>query len=104
MGSILAISPAPSANNVAEQFVQVNIQIGLEIPNDKSLSEEQRRNEFERILLGPTDMKCIVMFTLGQYRCNFSPAEIDFFTAAFRNWAIAPIQLYLAKNAGQTLE
>ena len=104
MGSLLAISPAVAANNVAEQFVQYNIQKGLEILNDKNLSEEQRSNEFESLLLSLMDMKRIAMFTLGQYRRSSSPAEIDSFAAAFQDYAVALYQLYLAKYAGQTLK
>ena len=53
-----------------------NIHKGLDILNNKSLSVEQRRSQFEDFLLGLTDMRRIADFTLGQYRRNLSPTDL----------------------------
>ena len=67
-GPALAASPA-------EDFVQQNIHKGLELLNNKQLSADQRRTQFEGFLLGLTDMKRIADFTLGQYRRTASPQD-----------------------------
>jgi phospholipid transport system substrate-binding protein len=105
LGSIPALSlPAFAAGNAAETFVADNVQKGLAILNNKSLSAEQRRSQFEGFLLGLTDMKRIADFTLGQYRRGASPETVAAFEAAFQNYAVAVYQSYFAKYAGQTLK
>jgi phospholipid transport system substrate-binding protein len=99
-----AAFPALAAGNAAETFVEENVQKGLGILNNKSLSTEQRRSQFEAFLLGLTDMKRIADFTLGQYRRGASPETIAAFDAAFQNYAVAVYQSYFAKYAGQTLK
>lgn len=97
LGSAQAASPA-------ETFVQDNIQTGLDILNNKNLSIEQRRAQFETFLLGISDMNRTADFTLGQYRRSASPADITAFEAAFKSYAIAVYQAYFSKYAGQTLK
>jgi phospholipid transport system substrate-binding protein len=96
--------PAMAAPNPAEEFVQDNIHKGLELLNNKQLSPDQRRTQFEGFLLGLTDMKRIADFTLGQYRRSASPADLAAFESAFQNYAVAVYQSYFAKYAGQTLK
>ena len=95
---------AALAANVAETFVQDNVRKGLEILNNKALPTDQRRSQFETLLLGLTDMKRIADFTLGNYRKGANPAEVTAFEAAFQNYAVAVYQSYFAKYAGQTLK
>src|ERR1700679_3127978 len=83
--SLLGGLPALAAGNVAEAFVDDNIHKGLDILNNKTLSTEQRRVQFEGFLLGLTDMKRIAVFTLGNYRRSASQADQDAFDAAFQN-------------------
>jgi len=96
-GPALAASPA-------EDFVQQNIHKGLELLNNKQLSADQRRTQFEGFLLGLTDMKRIADFTLGQYRRTASPQDLAAFESAFQNYAVAVYQSYFAKYAGQSLK
>jgi len=100
----LLAGPAFAAANPAEEFVQDNIHKGLELLNNKQLSADQRRVQFEGFLLGLTDMKRIADFTLGQYRRSATPADLAAFEAAFQNYAVAVYQSYFAKYAGQTLK
>ena len=92
------------AANPAEDFVQQNIHKGLELLNNKQLSTEQRRTQFESFLLGLTDMKRIADFTLGQYRRTASPQDLAAFENAFQNYAVAVYQSYFSKYAGQSLK
>src|ERR1700744_3432817 len=100
----MLVGPALAAANPAEQFVQDNIHKGLELLNNKQLSADQRRTQFQGFLLGLTDMKRIADFTLGQYRRSASPADLAAFESAFQNYAVAVYQSYFAKYAGQSLK
>ena len=93
-----------SAATPAESFVSSNVERGLTILNNGSLSTEQKRQQFERFLLGLTDMKRIAMFTLGQYRRGAAESDLDAFASAFQNYAVAVYQSYFARYAGQTLQ
>ncbi len=97
------LTPA-QASPAAEAFVQDNIHKGLDILNNKALSIDQRRSQFETFLMGLADMKRIADFTLGQYRRGASPADVAAFEDAFHNYATAVYQSYFAKYAGQTLK
>lgn len=99
----LAMS-VPALANPAEDYVQGNINKGLAILNNRQLSADQRRSQFENFLLGLTDMKRIADFTLGQYRRSASPADLAAFEGAFQNYATAVYQSYFSKYAGQTLK
>jgi len=101
-GAFAAAEPAAAASG-AEAFVQTNVTRGLAILNNKSVGVEQRRVEFERFLLGLTDMKRIANFTLGQYKRTATPQEQEQFAAAFQNYATAVYQSYFVKYSGQTL-
>jgi phospholipid transport system substrate-binding protein len=102
--SLTALAAAPaSAATPAESFVQTNVQKGLAILNNKGLSEDQKRVQFQSFLLGLTDMKRIANFTLGVYRRSASPQDQDEFAAAFQAYAIAVYQSYFAKYSGQSL-
>ena len=109
LATILSLSAAlftgPAfAASPAEDFVQQNIHKGLELLNNKQLSVEQRRTQFESFLLGLTDMKRIADFTLGQYRRTASPQDLAAFENAFQNYAVAVYQSYFSKYAGQSLK
>jgi phospholipid transport system substrate-binding protein len=99
----LAVS-APAHADPASDYVQQNIARGLAILNNKQISTDQRRVQFEGFLLSLTDMKRIADFTLGQYRRSASPADLAAFEGAFQNYATAVYQSYFAKYAGQTLK
>ena len=99
----LAVTPAAAASP-AEQYVSDNIHKGLELLNNKSLSVDQRRTQFEQFLLSLTDMNRIAVFTLGNYRRQMSDADQKVFEAAFQNYAVSVYQSYFQKYAGQTLK
>jgi phospholipid transport system substrate-binding protein len=101
--SVLA-APAAEAATPAEQYISQNIQHGLGILNNRSLSVAQRRDQFAHFLVNLTDMKRIALYTLGQYRRSASPADLDAFSAAFENYATAVYQSYFSRYSGQTLQ
>ncbi|MDE2463270.1 MAG: ABC transporter substrate-binding protein [Alphaproteobacteria bacterium] len=88
----------------AEHFVQVNIDRGLGILSNKGLSEAQRRHEFRQFLLELADIRRTALFTLGAGRRTATPAQVDDFVEAFKNYAIAIYQARLSAFSGQRLK
>ena len=101
---VLAGPAAAAAPTVAESFVDENIHKGLEILRDKRLSNVQRRDQFEGLLLTLVDVRRIALFTLGQYRRSAPPDDVEAFVNAFKNYAAAAYQSYFAKYTDQTLK
>jgi phospholipid transport system substrate-binding protein len=102
--AVSLFAPAAEASTQGEQFIANNVQKGLSILNDRALSEAQRREQFSRFLLNLTDMKRIALYTLGQYRRGASQADLDQFSSAFQDYAVAVYQSYFARYSGQTLK
>lgn len=104
--AISVLTPAAEAatQTQSEQFIDQNIQKGLAILNNRSLSEAQRRDQFSRFLLDLTDMRRIAMYTLGQYRRGASQADLDQFQTAFRDYATSVYQSYFSRYSGQKLQ
>ena len=100
---LLTAYPAAAATP-AETFVNDNIQKGLSILRDQKLTTDQRRDQFQALLLNLVDVPRIALFTLGQYRRTAPQADIDAFVAAFRNYATAAYQSYFSKYTDQTLK
>jgi len=102
-GGLMAVSQPAAAATGPETFVQANVNKGLAILNNKGISAEQRRVQFQQFILGLTDMRRIATFTLGQYKNSATPQERDQFVAAFQNYATAVYQSYFSKYTGQSL-
>jgi len=104
--AISVLTPAAEAatQTQSEQFIDQNIQKGLAILNNRSLSEAQRRDQFSHFLLDLTDMRRIAMYTLGQYRRGASQADLDQFATAFRDYASSVYQSYFQRYSGQRLQ
>lgn len=93
-----------AASNPAEAFVQQNIDKGYGILNNMQLSDADRRTQFREFMLALTDTKRIGMFTLGQYANSASKADVDAYTSAFTDYAVAVYESRLSKYRGQTLK
>ena len=101
---LLMTQPAAAAQNVAESFVDENIHKGLDILKDKKLSPNQRRDQFEALLLGLVDVRRIGLFTLGQYRRTAPPEDVEAFIGAFKNYATAAYHSYFVRYTDQNLK
>lgn len=104
MGLTMASLLPASAATPAEAFIADNIQKGLTILNDRQLSEADRADRFQQLLLGLANTKRIAAFTLGQYVRTAPQADLDEFAAAFQDYSIAVYRSYLSKYAGQSLK
>ena len=102
--AVSVLAPAAEASPQGEQFIAKDVQRGLSILNDRSLSEAQRREQFSHFVINLTDMKRIALFTLGQYRRGASQADLDQFSNAFQDYAVAAYQSYFGRYSGQTLK
>src|ERR1700761_7376411 len=78
-----------SAASPAETYIQDNVQKGLSILNDKSLSRDAMRTQFQSFLEGLTDVRRIAIFTLGPAAKTAAPADGDAFVEASRGYAAA---------------
>jgi phospholipid transport system substrate-binding protein len=94
---------AARAATPAEEFVQTNVQKGLEILNSNA-SHAQKREEFRGFLLRLTDLKRIADYTLGPAKNSTSPADLAAFEDAFREYAFAVYESEFSRYSGQTLK
>jgi phospholipid transport system substrate-binding protein len=92
-----------NASPAAEAFVQRNVDHGLQVLNNPSLSKEQRQAQFRNFLLTLTDLRRIALYTLGPARRSTTPAEQDTFIEAFRDYAFAVYGAEFSKYSGQSL-
>ena len=100
----MAFAAPAKASSPAEQFVQTNVEKGLGILNDKKLSEAQKKAQFRDFLLSLASLNRTARFTLGAAVRTATPQQVEAFTAAFRNYAIAVYQTRLAAYSGQRLK
>ena len=98
-----AAQPARAASP-AETFIDQNVQKGLAILANQSLSDTQRKAQFRTFLLGLTDLDRIALFTLGPAKRTASDADKAAFVDAFRDFAISIYETRLTSYSGQTLK
>jgi phospholipid transport system substrate-binding protein len=91
------------ASATAETFVAENITKSLAILNNSALTEQQRSQQFEALLLSLTDMRRIGIFTLGQYAKAATAADQDAFVTAFQAYSEAVYRSYFNQFSGQKL-
>src|SRR5580692_2880789 len=97
----LAALPARAATP-AESFVSVNIQKGLTILGNRTLPQAEKSARFREFLTALTDIRRIALFTLGPVKRTASPADLDAFVDAFRDFAVAVYESRLSAYSGQT--
>jgi phospholipid transport system substrate-binding protein len=103
IASALLAIPA-SAATPAEAFVEANIQTGLGILQDKSLSEVDRRAHIRAFLLALLDTHRIGLYALGPAQQTASPADLDAYSQAFQAFMIASYESRLGGYDGQSMK
>jgi phospholipid transport system substrate-binding protein len=105
LAAIVGAAPLAAAHAAtpAEEFVQTNVEKGLQIL-DSNASKDEKRTEFRNFLLNLTDLKRIADYTLGPVRRTVSPADLAAFEEAFRDYAFAVYESEFTKYSGQTLK
>lgn len=104
MAATVTFASSAAAASSAEQFVNENVQKGMSILNNKALSKDQRRDQFQDFLLTLADLKGIADYTLGQYRRGAPAGDIAAYEAAYKEYALAVYRGYFDKFSGQTLQ
>ncbi|HEY1615270.1 MAG TPA: ABC transporter substrate-binding protein [Rhizomicrobium sp.] len=99
----LAVARPALAETAPETYVRVNVQHGLSILGNRSISDSDRRLQFRNFLTNLTDIRRIALFTLGAARRTSPPDEVERFVEAFREYAIAVYESRLTAYAGQSL-
>jgi len=95
---------AAQADTPAETYIRDNVQKGLTILNNASLSPADKQAQFQSFLESLTDIHRIAVFTLGDAAKSAPPADVEAFEQAFRGYAAAVYQQQLAHYSGQTLK
>ena len=99
----LIFSPGYAAAPV-ETFVQQNIDRGIALMNDKSLSDADRRAKLTALLTELLDTKKMALFMLGGAREQAAAADLDTYADAYRAFTIAGYEAQLDGYGGQSLK
>jgi ABC-type transporter MlaC component len=70
----------------AENFVRTDLEKGLSILSDRTISDAERRANLQTYLASFIDFRRIALFSLGVARQYATPAQVDQFVDAFRNY------------------
>jgi len=100
---LFALTTSAFAESQAENYVRINVQKGLTILGNRNIADTERRTEFRNFLTSLTDIRRIALFTLGPARRTATPAQVEGFVDAFRNYAVAVYESRLKSYAGQSL-
>ena len=101
MSMVFHVHAARAAEtNAAQAFVQQNVDRVNALLDDPSMSADQRRMQFGRLLLSMADTRRIAMFVLGQYANGPMPEQLSAFQSAFTDYALAAYEAQLVKLKG----
>ncbi len=101
---LLLLFAFPAKAAPVEEFVTAQIQSGLSIVADKSLSPASRKARIHDFLLSLLDTQRIALYALGPTKKTASQADIDSYCAAFREFTAASYASRLGGYDGQTLK
>jgi len=105
LASLVATTSARAADPTpAEDFVQRNVDRGVQILTDKSLSNDERRGRVEELLGTIMNTRKLAIFCLGTTAQTALPADIDAFAAAFGTFTMAKYSSQLGDYGGQSLK
>ncbi len=100
---VLCVPLAARAATPAESFVQSQIDTGIGLMQDKSLSAADRHARMHAFLLSLLDTHRIALYTLGDAKDRASPSDIAAYSDAFRDFMAASYESRLGGYEGQTL-
>ena len=92
------------AETPVETFVQQNVDQGIAILKNKTLSDADRRAQVRELLNRLIDAKKIGLFALGAARNKASAADLDAYVDAFEAFTIASYESRLDGYGGQALK
>ena len=101
MSMFLCVHAARAADATAAQaFAQQNIDRANALLDNASMSADQRRMEFGRLLLSMTDTRRVATFALGQYANGAMAEQLSAFQNAFTDYALAAYEMRLDRLQG----
>jgi phospholipid transport system substrate-binding protein len=100
---LLLISTPAWPQTPAESFVEQGTAKAIAILGDKTLGEGQRNEKIAQLMTSLLDLKRMALFTLGPAVKSASPADLDTFVSAYRDFALANYEAALGGYSGQTL-
>jgi phospholipid transport system substrate-binding protein len=101
MSMLFCVDAARAADaNSAQAFVQQNVDRANGLLDNSSMSADQRRMEFGRLLVSMSDTRRIATFTLGQYANGAMPEQLSAFQSAFTDYALSAYEARLDRLQG----
>ena len=97
------LSPALAAAPV-EIFIQDNVDRGIAVLKDKSLSDGDRRAKLTALLTEILDTKAMALFMLGAAREQAVASDLDTYAETYRAFTIAGYEAQLGAYGGQSLK
>lgn len=95
---------AAAAATPAETFVQQNVDRGVQILTDKSLSPAEKKAKVGELLATVMNTRRLAMFCLGSAAKTAAPADLDAFADAFAKFTMARYSSQLGEYGGQSLK
>jgi phospholipid transport system substrate-binding protein len=102
--ALVAISPAAFADKKSEAFVQANAETVLRVLNDKSLSDNQRKERFADYMHQFAHMPSIARRVLGAEGRSLSQAEFDRYYKVFETYAMEVYEVHLDPFRGESIK
>lgn len=104
--ALVLAAPARAAADdaAAKAFIQTNIDKGIAVLKDKSLSPADQRGQVRTLLSRLLDTRKIGLFALGAARTAAAPADLDNYVAAFNDFMIGSYVTRLDGYGGQSLK
>jgi phospholipid transport system substrate-binding protein len=91
------------AQDAAQVFIQQDADKTLAILKNSSAGDEDRAAKIRDLMSSLLDLKRMAMFTLGPAARTASPADIEAFVAAYKEFALANYSSELSGYMGQSL-
>jgi phospholipid transport system substrate-binding protein len=102
--ALVAISPAAFADKKSEAYVQTNADSVLQVLNDKSITDEQRKQKFSEYMNKFAHMPSIARRVLGAEGRSLSEADFDKYYKAFETYAMEVYEVHLDQFRGEAIK
>jgi phospholipid transport system substrate-binding protein len=102
--ALVAISPAAFADKKSEAYVQTNADAVLQVLNDKSITDEQRKQKFQEYMNKFAHMPSIARRVLGAEGRSLSEADFDKYYRTFETYAMEVYEVHLDQFRGEAIK
>ncbi len=102
--ALVALSPAAFADKKSEAYVETNANAVLQVLNDKSLSDAQRKAKFAEYMHQFAHMPSIARRVLGAEGRKLSEADFNKYYKTFETYAMAVYEVHLDPFRGEKIE